>query len=237
MKNDFNLKIETNPFGEILSVKDINKTYPPNLVAVSHVSFTAKKGEFLFIVGKSGAGKTTLFRLLSKQEEPDSGSIILDNQELTEIHKSKGYLIRRKLGVVYQDFKLIQYKTVWENVAFALEVQGKSDRLIRKRVPEVLEIVGLKTKHKEFPHHLSGGEQQRVAIARAIVNQPLILFADEPTGNLDWETSAQIMQIFQAIHKQGTTIIMATHNEDIVQKEQYRTLVIHKGKKSDEIHY
>jgi cell division transport system ATP-binding protein len=231
------LKNASNPFGDILTVKDVNKTYPPKLIAVSHVSFSAKKGEFLFIIGRSGAGKTTLFRLLSKQEEPDSGSIILDEQELTEIPKKKGYLIRRKLGVVYQDFKLIQNKTVWENVAFALEVQGKPDRLIRARVPEVLETVGLNTKHKSFPHLLSGGEQQRVAIARAIVNQPIILFADEPTGNLDWETSSQIMQIFQNIHKQGTTIIMATHNEDIVQKGQYRTLVIHKGKKSDEIHY
>jgi len=231
------LKNDSNPFGEALIVKDVNKKYLPNLVAVNHVSLSVKKGEFLFIIGKSGAGKTTLFRLLSKQEEPDSGSIILDNQELTDIHPSKGYLIRRKLGVVYQDFKLIQYKTVWENVAFALEVQGQSDRLIRKRVPEVLATVGLQSKHKAFPRLLSGGEQQRVAIARAIVNQPLILFADEPTGNLDWETSAQIMQIFQSIHKLGTTIIMATHNEDIVQKEQYRTLVIHQGKKSDEIRY
>lgn len=221
----------------MLVVKDVNKKYPPNLIAVNHVSLSVKKGEFLFIIGKSGAGKTTLFRLLSKQEEPDSGSIILDNQELTDIHPSKGYLIRRKLGVVYQDFKLIQHKTIWENVAFALEVQGRSDRQIRKRVPEVLETVGLKSKQKAFPRLLSGGEQQRVAIARAIVNQPLILFADEPTGNLDWETSAQIMQIFSNIHQNGTTIIMATHNEDIVQKEQYRTLVIHHGKKSDEIHY
>lgn len=231
------MKNASNPFGNILTVKDINKSYPPNIVAVSHVSFSVKKGEFLFIIGKSGAGKTTLFRLLSKQEEPDHGSILLEDQELTEIPKAKGYLIRRKLGVVYQDFKLIQYKTVWENVAFALEVQGQPDRLIRKKVPFVLEIVGLKSKHKAFPQLLSGGEQQRVAIARAIVNDPLILFADEPTGNLDWDTSSQILQIFHDIHKQGTTIIMATHNEDIVQKEQCRTLVIHKGKKSDEIHY
>lgn len=226
-----------NPFGDILFVKDVIKSYPPSIVAVSHVSFSVRKGEFLFLIGKSGAGKTTLFRLLSKQEEPDSGQIILEDKDITKIPKSKGYLIRRRLGVVYQDFKLIQYKTVWENVAFALEVQGLSDKEVRKRVPQVLEIVGLKNKHKVFPVTLSGGEQQRVAIARAIVNQPIILFADEPTGNLDWETSSDIMALFQLINQQGTTIIMATHNEDIVQKSQYRTLVIHKGKKSNEIHY
>lgn len=226
-----------NPFGDILFVKDVIKLYPPNIVAVSHVSFSARKGEFLFLIGKSGAGKTTLFRLLSKQEEPDSGQIFLEDKDITKIPKSKGYLIRRKLGVVYQDFKLIQYKTVWENVAFALEVQGHSDKVVRQRVPQVLETVGLRNKHKIFPSMLSGGEQQRVAIARAIVNQPIILFADEPTGNLDWETSSEIMALFQQINQQGTTIIMATHNEDIVQKSQYRTLVIHKGKKSNEIHY
>ena len=222
---------------EILIVQDLVKNYPPNLVAVNHISFSISKGEFVFIVGRSGAGKTTLFRLLSKQEEPDSGSIWLNQRDITQIPRHLSYQVQRELGFVFQDFKLIHYKTVYENVAFALEVQGKSERKIRKRTPEVLELVGLLNKRKSFPNHLSGGEQQRVAIARAIIHEPSLLIADEPTGNLDWETSGEIMALFKTINQTGTTILMATHNEEIIQKSRFRTIYLDKGKKQDEMVY
>lgn len=222
---------------EILIVQDLVKNYPPNLVAVNHISFSISKGEFVFIVGRSGAGKTTLFRLLSKQEEPDSGSIWLNQRDITQIPRHLSYQVQRELGFVFQDFKLIHYKTVYENVAFALEVQGKSERKIRKRTPEVLELVGLLHKRKSFPNHLSGGEQQRVAIARAIIHEPSLLIADEPTGNLDWETSGEIMALFKTINQTGTTILMATHNEEIIQKSRFRTIYLDKGKKQDEMVY
>jgi cell division transport system ATP-binding protein len=218
-------------------VQDVVKSYPPNLVAVNHISFSIAKGDFVFIVGRSGAGKTTLFRLLSKQEEPDSGMIWLNNRDITQIPRHKSYLVQRELGFVFQDFKLIHYKTVFENVAFALEVQGKSDKKIRKRTPEVLELVGLLNKRKSFPAQLSGGEQQRVAIARAIIHEPSLLIADEPTGNLDWETSSEIMTLFKTINQTGTTILMATHNEEIIQKARFRTIYLEKGKKLDEMVY
>lgn len=222
---------------EILIVQDLVKKYPPNLVAVNHISFSIQKGEFVFVVGRSGAGKTTLFRLLSKQEEPDSGSIWLNQRNITLMPRHLSYQVQRELGFVFQDFKLIHYKTVFENVAFALEVQGKSERKIRKRVPEVLELVGLLQKRKAFPNHLSGGEQQRVAIARAIIHEPSLLIADEPTGNLDWETSSEIMALFKMINQSGTTILMATHNEEIIQKSRFRTIYLDKGKKQDEMVY
>ncbi|MDD4663736.1 MAG: cell division ATP-binding protein FtsE [Caldisericia bacterium] len=221
----------------MLMVQDVVKSYPPNLVAVNHISFSITKGNFVFIVGRSGAGKTTLFRLLSKQEEPDSGVIWLNNRDITQIPRHKSYLVQRELGFVFQDFKLIHYKTVFENVAFALEVQGKSDKKIRKRTPEVLELVGLLNKRKSFPAQLSGGEQQRVAIARAIIHEPSLLIADEPTGNLDWETSNEIMTLFKTINQTGTTILMATHNEEIIQKARFRTIYLEKGKKLDEMVY
>jgi len=231
------LKNPDSSFREILMVQDVVKSYPPNLVAVNHISLSITKGEFVFIVGRSGAGKTTLFRLLSKQEEPDSGLIWLNNRDITQIPRHKSYLVQRELGFVFQDFKLIHYKTVYENVAFALEVQGKSDKKIRKRTPEVLELVGLLNKRKSFPAQLSGGEQQRVAIARAIIHEPSLLIADEPTGNLDWETSNEIMTLFKTINQTGTTILMATHNEEIVQKARFRTIYLEKGKKLDEMVY
>ncbi len=231
------MKNPDSSFREILMVQDVVKSYPPNLVAVNHISLSITKGEFVFIVGRSGAGKTTLFRLLSKQEEPDSGLIWLNNRDITQIPRHKSYLVQRELGFVFQDFKLIHYKTVYENVAFALEVQGKSDKKIRKRTPEVLELVGLLNKRKSFPAQLSGGEQQRVAIARAIIHEPSLLIADEPTGNLDWETSNEIMTLFKTINQTGTTILMATHNEEIVQKARFRTIYLEKGKKLDEMVY
>ena len=206
-------------------VQDIVKSYPPNLIAVNHISFSLTKGDFVFIVGRSGAGKTTLFRLLSKQEEPDSGSIWLNNRDITQIPRHKSYMVQRELGFVFQDFKLIHYKTVFENVAFAMEVQGKSDKKIKKRTPEVLELVGLLHKRKSFPAQLSGGEQQRVAIARAIINNPAIILADEPTGNLDSKTSDEIMGLFKKINeKEGTTILLVTHEPDVA---AYAKRIVH----------
>lgn len=231
------MKNPDSTFRAILMVQDIVKSYPPNLIAVNHISFSLTKGDFVFIVGRSGAGKTTLFRLLSKQEEPDSGSIWLNNRDITQIPRHKSYMVQRELGFVFQDFKLIHYKTVFENVAFAMEVQGKSDKKIKKRTPEVLELVGLLHKRKSFPAQLSGGEQQRVAIARAIIHEPALLIADEPTGNLDWETSNEIMTLFKTINQTGTTILMATHNEEIIQKSRFRTIYLDKGKKLDEMVY
>lgn len=222
---------------KLLVAKDITKSYPPNVTAVNHISLSVSRGEFLFITGKSGAGKTTLIRLLSKQEEPDSGKLFIAGKDITAIPRSKGYFVRRELGVVFQDFKLIDYKTVFENVSFALEMLGYPDSYIKEKTYEVLSVVGLKDKIKLFPKELSGGEQQRVAVARAIVNNPIILFADEPTGNLDWKTSFELMDLFMAINKKGSTIVMATHNEDIVKKLNKRNLVIEKGKKVDEIFY
>jgi cell division transport system ATP-binding protein len=231
------LKVDIKDSNEILLAKDILKIYPQNLIAVDHVNMSVNKGEFLFIMGKSGAGKSTLIKIISKQEEPDSGKIYIGKREITAVPRSQGYRIRRELGVVFQDFKLIQYKNVFENIAFALEVLGYKDKYVRIRTMEVLELVGLTNKARKFPLNLSGGEQQRIAIARAIVNQPLILFADEPTGNLDWETSFELMNLFLKINQEGTTIIMSTHNEDIIKKLKKRTLVIEKGKKIDEIFY
>jgi cell division transport system ATP-binding protein len=221
----------------ILAVKDIVKKYPPHHLAIDHVSFCIEKGEFVFVVGRSGAGKTTLFRLLSRQENVDNGEIIMNGNDITKVPLSKGFLVRRELGVVYQDFKLINYKTVFENVAFALEIRGVPDKAIRRKVDEVLHIVDLKHRKKALPLTLSGGEQQRVAIARALVNRPAILLADEPTGNLDWETSWEILKLFMAINHLGTTIVMATHNEKLLQTMKLRTLVLDQGKKSDEIFY
>ncbi len=233
MKEDFKQNLNR----VILMAKDLVKSYPPHQIAVDHVSFCVESGEFIFLVGRSGAGKTTLFRLLSKQEEADSGQIFINGQDITQIPSSRGYLVRRQLGVVYQDFKLIFYKNVYENIAFALEVQGISDRRIRQKVEEVLQIVDLSNKRRHLPGTLSGGEQQRVAIARALINRPLILFADEPTGNLDWETSCEILKLFKAINKIGTTIVMATHNEKLLETMKLRTLVLDQGKKVDEIFY
>ena len=222
---------------KILIAKDLTKSYPPNITAVNHISLAVDKGEFLFITGESGAGKTTLIRLLSKQEEPDSGKLFIAGKDITLLPKSQGYKVRREVGVVFQDFKLIDYKTVFENVSFALEMLGYPDYFINRRTSEVLDLVRLKEKIKLFPRELSGGEQQRVAIARAIVNNPIILFADEPTGNLDWKTSFELMDLFMEINQKGSTIVMATHNEDIVKKLKKRNIVMNKGKKVDEIIY
>jgi|YelNatPaOPRAMG01_1025707.scaffolds.fasta_scaffold01088_18 cell division transport system ATP-binding protein len=198
--------------------------------ALSNISFELNKGEFLFIVGPSGAGKTTILKLIHKEIEPTRGEIFFNNTSLTK-YNGKVYVLRRKISMIFQDYKLFRKKTVYENVSFPLEIQGFSPNFIRNRVLETLKMVGLEEQTNKYPHTLSGGEMQRVSIARAIINNPDILIADEPTGNLDWKTSFSIVDLFIKINETGTTIIMSTHNEEIIKKYNKRILYIKDGKK------
>ena len=216
---------------EIISMKNVFKTYPNGVGAIYDLNLTIEKGEFVFIIGGSGSGKSTLIKMLYREEKPSRGEIVLGGVNVVRLRNSKVYKLRRKIGVVFQDYKLLPKLTVFENVAFALEVTGADSKIIRKRVIEVLEEVGLKSKIKEYPDKLSGGEQQRVAIARAIVNNPKILICDEPTGNLDPKISMEIMEILDSINKNmGTTILMVTHDIDIVDKMKKRVLVLKEGR-------
>ncbi|MGB9750095.1 MAG: cell division ATP-binding protein FtsE [Caldisericia bacterium] len=198
--------------------------------ALSNISFELNKGDFLFIVGPSGAGKTTILKLIHKEIEPTRGEIFFNNSSLTK-YNGKVYLLRRKISMIFQDYKLFKRKTVYENVSFPLEIQGFSPQSIKNKVLGILKMVGLDEQANKFPHTLSGGEMQRVSIARAIVNNPDILIADEPTGNLDWKTSFNIVDLFIKINENGTTIIMSTHNEEIIKKYNKRILYIKDGKK------
>ncbi|MGQ9844855.1 MAG: cell division ATP-binding protein FtsE [Caldisericia bacterium] len=198
--------------------------------AISNISFELSKGEFLFIVGPSGAGKTTILKLIHKEIEPTRGEIFYNNVSLTKFN-GKVYILRRKISMIFQDYKLFKKKTVYENVSFPLEIQGFSPQFIRNKVLETLKMVGLKEKINNYPYTLSGGEMQRVSIARAIINNPDILIADEPTGNLDWKTSFYIVDLFMKINENGTTVIMSTHNEEIIKKYNKRVLYIKDGKK------
>ncbi len=212
-------------------MKNVFKTYSNGVGAIYDLSLSIKKGEFVFIIGGSGSGKSTLIKMLYREEKPTRGEIILGGVNVAKLRNSKVYKLRRKIGVVFQDYKLLPKLTVYENVAFALEVTGTDNKEIRKRVVEVLEMVGLKHKLKEYPDNLSGGEQQRVAIARAIVNKPSILICDEPTGNLDPKISMEIMDILNSINKElGTTILMVTHDIDIVSSMKKRVLVLKEGR-------
>lgn len=212
-------------------MKNVFKTYPNGVGAIYDLNLTIEKGEFVFIIGGSGSGKSTLIKMLYREEKPSRGEIVLGGVNVVRLRNSKVYKLRRKIGVVFQDYKLLPKLTVYENVAFALEVTGADSKIIRKRVIEVLEQVGLKSKIKEYPDKLSGGEQQRVAIARAIVNNPKILICDEPTGNLDPKISMEIMEILDSINKNmGTTILMVTHDIDIVDKMKKRVLVLKDGR-------
>ena len=193
------------------------------------ISVNIKQGEFVYVVGPSGAGKSTFIKLMYREEKPTSGEVIVAGINLTTLKNSRVPYLRRQLGVVFQDFKLLPRLTVYENVAFALEVIEEQPSVIRKRVMEVLELVGLKHKVRMLPNELSGGEQQRVSIARSIVNRPKVLIADEPTGNLDPDTSWEIMNIFEEINRQGTTIWMATHNREIVNTIRKRVIAIEGG--------
>jgi len=207
----------------------VNKIYNNNIYALSDVNLNIERGEFVFLVGPSGAGKSTFIKLLLKEIEPTSGKIIVNNIDITTLTPKQIPYYRRKLGVVFQDFRLIPTLNVFENVAFAMRAIEAPHRDIRRKVPVVLSLVGLSSKYKSFPNQLSGGEQQRVSLARAIVNNPGILIADEPTGNLDPDTSMEIMNTLSDINHAGTTILMATHAKDIVDTMRKRVIAIEKG--------
>ncbi|MGG3006988.1 cell division ATP-binding protein FtsE [Geobacillus stearothermophilus] len=214
----------------MIEMQDVYKTYPNGVVALNGINVRIKQGEFVYVVGPSGAGKSTFIKMMYREEKPTSGKIIVNGVNLAKIKDSKVPLLRRNIGVVFQDFKLLPKLNVYENVAFALEVIEESPKVIRKKVMEVLDLVGLKHKVRSYPNELSGGEQQRVSIARSIVNSPKIVIADEPTGNLDPETSWGIMELFEKINDRGTTIVMATHNKEIVNATRRRVIAIENGK-------
>ena len=216
---------------EIISMKNVYKTYPNGVGALFDLNLSVALGEFVFIIGGSGSGKSTLIKMLYREEKPTRGEIVLGGVNVGKLRNSKVYKLRRLIGVVFQDYKLLPKLTVYENVAFALDVTGADSKTIRKRVIDVLDKVGLKHKAKEYPDTLSGGEQQRVAIARAVVNRPKILICDEPTGNLDPKISMEIMEILDKINKEyKTTILMVTHDIDIVKKMKKRVIVIKEGR-------
>ena len=213
----------------MISFEDVSKIYEPNVAALRHVSFSLDKGEFVFVVGPSGSGKSTVVRLLLKEIEPTRGRIVVGGRDLGRLRRSKVPRLRRNIGCVFQDFKLLPRRTAAENVAYALKVQGESRAAIRRKVPEVMNVVGLAAKMDSYPDELSGGEQQRVSIARAVVNHPPLLVCDEPTGNLDPDTSVGIMQLLYRINRAGTTVLMATHDREMVDKMRRRVLALEDG--------
>ncbi|MFS0865012.1 cell division ATP-binding protein FtsE [Fredinandcohnia sp. 179-A 10B2 NHS] len=214
----------------MIEMQDVYKKYPNGVVAVNGINVKIKQGEFVYVVGPSGAGKSTFIKMMYREEKPTKGSIMINGINLAKLKESKVPLLRRNIGVVFQDFKLLPRLSVYENVAFALEVIEENPKNIKKRVMEVLDLVKLKHKARFLPQELSGGEQQRVSIARSIVNSPGVMIADEPTGNLDPETSWEIMNIFEEINFRGTTIVMATHNREIVNTIKKRVIAIEGGK-------
>jgi cell division transport system ATP-binding protein len=210
--------------------ENVTKIYEPDVAALRDVSFVIDKGEFVFVVGASGSGKTTVVRLVLKELELTSGKIIVGGRDLGRLKRSKVPLLRRNVGCVFQDFKLLPNRTAAENVAYALKVQGEGSTSVRRKVPEVLNLVGLAHKMSSLPDELSGGEQQRVSIARAFVNHPPLLICDEPTGNLDPDTSVGIMQLLYRINRSGTTILMVTHDREMVDKMRKRVIALEEGK-------
>lgn len=213
----------------MIEFNNVSKIYNNNVKALSDVSVKIDSGDFVFLVGPSGSGKSTFIKMLLKEIEPTMGSITVADKDLSEIKRNQIPYYRRKIGMVFQDFRLIPTLNVYENVAFAMRVVEASQKEIRKRVPMVLSLVGLSHKYKMFPNELSGGEQQRVSLARAIVNNPSVLIADEPTGNLDPDTAKEIMELLEDINRSGTTIVMATHAKDIVDSMKKRVIAIEKG--------
>lgn len=214
----------------MIEMHDVWKTYENGTTALQEIDITIARGEFVYVVGPSGAGKSTFIKLMYREVKPTKGDIVVNGVRLTKIKRKQIPLLRRNIGVVFQDYRLLDSKTVFENVAFAMEVLERPAREIRKRVKDVLYMVGLKDRHNHFPNELSGGEQQRVAIARAIVNNPAIIIADEPTGNLDPDTSYEIMKILDQINLQGTTVVMATHDKDIVNRIKKRVVAVEAGR-------
>ena len=213
-----------------INLKDVKKVYKTGVTAIHDLDLKIEKGEFVFIIGSTGCGKSTLIKMLYREEKPTKGSITIGGLEVSKLRNGKVYKLRRKIAVVFQDFKLLQKSTVYENVAFALEIFGLPNSEIHTKTLKALELVGLKSKAKNYPNQLSGGEQQRVAIARAIVNEPKLLICDEPTGNLDENTSMEIMKVIEEINKMGTTIIMVTHDTDIVDKMKKRVILLDSGR-------
>ena len=213
----------------MIELNNVTKVYGKDTVALEHVNLEVEAGEFVFLVGASGSGKSTILRLLLKELEPTAGTIFVNGTKLSAIPRRRVPRHRRNIGCVFQDFKLLPNKTVSENVAYAMEVTGQKRRSIRLKVPEILEIVGLTGKSEKYPNQLSGGEQQRVSIARAFVSQPPILIADEPTGNLDPETSVGIVQLLNRIHRIGTTVVVATHDRHMVDVMQKRVVTLEDG--------
>jgi len=208
---------------------NVYKRYPNGVLALMDINFEIERGEFVFLIGASGAGKSTMIKLITREELPTSGTVYINNMDLSLLHKKDIPYLRRGIGIVFQDYKLLNQKTVFENVAFAMEITGASTREIKKQVPLVLDLMGLGKKAKSYPHELSGGEQQRVALARAIVNAPSIIIADEPTGNLDPRNSAEIMNLLNEINKKGTTVIVTTHEKHFVDSMGKRVISIRQG--------
>ncbi|UQD53377.1 cell division ATP-binding protein FtsE [Bacillus methanolicus] len=214
----------------MIQMQDVHKKYPNGVTAVNGIDVKIEQGEFVYVVGPSGAGKSTFIKMIYREEKPTKGAILINGVDLSRLKDKKVPLLRRNIGVVFQDFKLLPKLTVYENVAFALEVIEEQPALIKRKVMETLELVGLKHKARMLPTELSGGEQQRVSIARSIVNSPKVVLADEPTGNLDPDTSWEIMSIFEEINARGTTVVMATHNKDIVNTMKHRVIAIENGR-------
>lgn len=215
---------------EFIRFKNVKKTYKNGVTAIYDLDLKITKGEFVFVIGSTGCGKSTLIKMLYREEKPTKGQIVVGGIDVAKLKNRKVYKIRRKIGVVFQDFKLLYRSTVYENVAFALEIFGLPKSEIHEKVLKVLDLVGLKSKAKNYPTELSGGEMQRVAIARAIVNGPKLLICDEPTGNLDEVTSMEIMKVLDEINKLGTTIIMVTHDTELVEKMQKRVILLDTGR-------
>lgn len=213
----------------MIEFRNVSKVYATGTHALNKASLTIDKGDFVFIVGSSGAGKSTFLKLIMREEVPTSGTIIVNGMQLDKLKHRQIPMLRRSMGIVFQDFRLIDKMTVYDNVAFAMRAIGASPRAIKKRVPYILELVGLENKAKSYPSELSGGEQQRVGLARALVNNPKMIIADEPTGNIDPEMSYEIMELLSEINKRGTTILIVTHEHDLVQSFGRRVITIDKG--------
>ncbi len=213
----------------MINLHNVTKIYENGSQALKNVSVDIEKGEFVFIVGSSGSGKSTFLKMLLKEVDPTSGKILIDGEDIADITRKEIPFLRRKMGVVFQDFRLLPSKTVYENIAFAMQVVEATPREIRRNVPAVISMVGLSRKARAYPNQLSGGEQQRVALARAIINKPPILLADEPTGNLDPDTAWEIINLLKDINTRGTTVIVATHAKEIVDAMQKRVISLKKG--------
>jgi cell division transport system ATP-binding protein len=214
----------------MIKFENITKIYSPNTIALDNVSFEVADKEFVSIVGKSGAGKTTLLKMLLAEERPNSGKVLFENEDIYQIKHSKLSFLRRKIGVVFQDYKLFSSKNVYKNISYVMEVMGASEEEIKRDVPEVLDIVGLSARAESFPYQLSGGERQRAAFARALVHRPLAILADEPTGNLDPYHTQDIIQLLERINELGTTVILATHDKGIINGLKKRVITLEQGK-------